>query len=494
MLFNTIDFLIFFPLVVLVYFVLPAKARYVWLLAASYYFYMCWNPVYIVLLFLSTAVTYLCGLCLDRPDTKRAVGKGAVIFCFAANIGMLEYFKYTGLLVQTVNQILAAAGLGSVPEYDILLPVGISFYTFQALGYIVDVYRGDIRAEKNFLKYALFVSFFPQLVAGPIERSRSLLTQIREEPRHKLWDYERVTGGLITMIWGFFLKVVIADRIAVVVNTVFDGYERYGTVVLAVGAMAFAVQIYCDFAGYSTIAVGAAKVLGFELTDNFNTPYFARSITDFWHRWHISLSTWFRDYLYIPLGGSRRGKLKKYRNILITFGISGLWHGAGWHYMIWGLLHGACQILEKELGPVVRKINQRFGTRTESFGYKCFRVAATFAAVDLAWIFFRADSLHQALHYIERMFRYGDWWTLFDQSLYGLGLSVQEVHILFFGLAVLLLADLLKYLKGQTVSDFLSKQWIVFRWAVVLVLLFGCLIFGYYGPGFDSSRFIYFQF
>ena len=241
---------------------------------------------------------------------------------FLSNIGMLVYFKYTNFLIGTLNSALAGFHIEPVNEFDILLPVGISFYIFQALGYIVDVYRGSIKSEKNFLKYALFVSFFPQLVAGPIERSGNLLNQIKEEPSHKLWDYQRVTSGLILMLWGYFLKVVIADRTAVLVNTVFAGYEGYQMTALATGAIAFAIQIYCDFSGYSMIAIGAARVLGFRLMENFDTPYFAVSIVDFWRRWHISLSTWFRDYLYIPLGGSRCSKLKKYRNILITFGVS----------------------------------------------------------------------------------------------------------------------------------------------------------------------------
>lgn len=493
MLFNTLNFLVFFPIVLLVYFVLPARTRYIWLLVASYYFYMCWNPAYIVLIVLSTIITYVCGRIIGALQENK-LKKIVIAISFISNLGILVYFKYTGFLINTVNSLLTAIHFQKVPTFDILLPVGISFYTFQALGYIVDVYRGEVKAERNLLKYALFVSFFPQLVAGPIERSKNLLSQINEEVNHKLWNYERVTSGLITMLWGFFLKVVIADRVSVFVNTVFDGYEQYGTVVLTAGAVAFAIQIYCDFAGYSTIAVGSAKVLDFKLMENFDTPYLARGIVDFWHRWHISLSTWFRDYLYIPLGGSRCSKIRKYANILITFGVSGLWHGAGWNYVIWGLLHGIYQIIEKELKPFADRIHKSFHTKTESFGYKFFQIVITFMFVDFAWIFFRADSLHQAVHYIRRMFIYRDWWSLFDQSLYTLGLNVQQIHILIVSLAILLLVDLLQYKKRKNISEFLSEQWIVFRWSVIIILLFTCIIFGYYGPGFDSEQFIYFQF
>ena len=502
MLFNSIDFLIFFPIVLLIYFVLPSKIRYLWLLISSYYFYMCWNPLYIVLIIISTLITYVCGItvgwikeCGKYHEKRRCcLMKMIVAVSFLANIGILVYFKYTNFLIDTINRILQNMNLDELPKLDILLPVGISFYTFQALGYTIDVYRGCVKAERNFFKYALFVSFFPQLVAGPIERSENLLRQIDEETTHKLWNYKRVTSGFMTMLWGFFLKVVIADRVAVLVDTVFAGYETYQMTALAAGAVAFAIQIYCDFAGYSTIAVGAARVLGFELMENFDTPYFARSIVDFWRRWHISLSTWFRDYLYIPLGGNRCSKLKKYRNLLITFCISGLWHGANWTYVIWGLLHGIYQVAEKELQPVIDKINRKCKTKTDSFGYKFFGMTGTFILVDFAWIFFRADSLSQAVHYIERMICYRDWWSLFDQSIYTLGLDVREMHILAFGPLALLAVEILKYKKRETLTAFLEKQWIVFRWSVLLGLLFVCIVFGYYGPGFDSAQFIYFQF
>lgn len=503
MVFNSIDFLLFFPIVLLIYFILPSKIRYIWLLISSYYFYICWNPVYVLLLFLSTVITYCCGFVTDKirdnPNFKPRVREKlmflSLILSFVSNLGILIYFKYADFIIDTVNLLLYEMHINPIhSSIDVLLPVGISFYTFQALGYTVDVYRGSVKAEKNLLKYALFVSFFPQLVAGPIERSKNLLKQIHEEPAHKLWDYQRVTYGFVMMLWGFFIKIVIADRIAVLVNTVFDSYEQYGMVGLGTGAVAFAIQIYCDFSGYSTIAIGAAKVLGFELMDNFNTPYFSIGIIDFWRRWHISLSTWFRDYLYIPLGGNRCGKLKQYRNILITFCVSGLWHGAAWTYVIWGLLHGIYQILEKELTQIVNIFHARFHTRKESFGYKFFSVVVTFIFVDLAWIIFRADSIYQAFHYIQRMFLYRDWWSFFDMSIYEMGLDVQEMHILFIALAFLLLVELLKYKKKETLAAFLQKQWIVFRFAFLLFMLFFVVIFGYYGPGFDSSQFIYFQF
>ena len=293
---------------------MPKKLRYIWLLGASYYFYMCWNAKYALLLLFSTLSTWLAGWLVHVFKDTRAK-KLSVAACVVINIGILFFFKYFNFFTDTCNKVLSKLNVQVIEHsFDVLLPVGISFYTFQALGYILDVYRGRIAPEKNPLRYALFVSFFPQLVAGPIERSENLLKQVREVDKIKVWNYENVTSGLTLMMWGLFVKMVIADRVAVLVDTVFEGVYMYGTVALAAGAIGFALQIYCDFMGYSTIAVGAARVMGFTLMENFETPYFATSISDFWRRWHISLSSWFRDYVYIPLGGNRCSKIRKYFN------------------------------------------------------------------------------------------------------------------------------------------------------------------------------------
>ena len=494
MLFNSIDFLIFFPIVLFIYFVCPKKIRYIWLLVSSYFFYMCWNPWFIFLLVGVTMVSWLCGLGIEWMCGSRRKSKWLVTVSCLILLGTLGYFKYTNFLIETLNQLLKYVHINPVSQHDIILPIGISFFTFQALGYVIDVYRGNVKAEKNVLKYALFVAFFPQLLSGPIGRAKSLLGQIEEDSQRHVWNYERIISGLILMLWGYFLKMVIADRAAVLVNQVFGSYEHYQMTALIAGAIAYAVQIYCDFMGYSTIALGAAKVLGFELINNFDTPYLAHSVADFWRRWHISLSTWFRDYLYISLGGNRKGKWIQYRNILITFAASGLWHGANWTFVIWGLLHGIYQIMEKELSSIVRRINEKLHTKTESFGYRFLKVAFTFILVDFAWIFFRADSISQAIGYISRMIHYRDWWSLFDQSIYTLGLDVQEFHILFLAVLLLVCVDVLRYSHKETLDVFLQKQCLVFRWGVLLVLLFSCLIFGCYGPGFESAQFVYLQF
>ena len=310
--FNSIDFLVFFPAVVLIYWIIPKKVRYLWLLVASYYFYMSWNASYAMLIGASTLITYVCGLLVEWTGTheeKRwsVAGKLVVAVGFLSNLGILFFYKYFDFFLTNLNVVLEHFQKKPLTSsLEVLLPVGISFYTFQALGYLVDVYRKEIAAEKNPLRYALFVSFFPQLVAGPIERSGNLLKQIREVPYKKTFEYHRIVNGLILMLYGFFLKMVLTDRIAIVADYAFDHYYSLGSAELVTGAVAFAIQIYCDFGSYSLIAIGAAQVMGFTLMENFNTPYFATSIKDFWRRWHISLSTWFRDYLYIPLGGNRK--------------------------------------------------------------------------------------------------------------------------------------------------------------------------------------------
>ena len=405
------------------------------------------------------------------------------------------FFKYYDFALDNINRILSFAGAGMIRrKFDVLLPVGISFYTFQALGYIIDVYRGTIQAEKNFFRYALFVSFFPQLVAGPIERSGNLLRQIDHIEEIPLFSYKRITEGAVLMLWGYFLKMVIADRVSIVVDTVYNSYWMYGSTELIIASVLFAIQIYCDFASYSQIAIGAAKIMGFDLMENFNTPYFASSIKDFWRRWHISLSTWLRDYIYIPLGGSRCSKLKKYRNLMLTFLISGLWHGANWTYVIWGGIHGLYQVIEDATTPVREKIVKKYQMRTDNFSCRFGKIALTFILTDFAWIFFRANHVSDAFTIIARIFTKANPWILFDGSIYDILLSVNEVHILIIALVILFLVDLIRYKKNLTLAGFLNNQNLWFRYAVIFALLFFILIYGQYGPGFSAKQFIYFQF
>lgn len=500
MLFNSYSFLLFFPATLFIFFFIPKRIKYIWLLAASYYFYMSWNPRYALLIAVSTVVTWLTGLGIDyfkKNNSRHGIlyQKIGIVFCCVINLGMLVYFKYFDFLLGNLNILLRKLGICFIEKsYDIILPVGISFYTFQALGYIIDIYRENVQAERNLFKYALFVSFFPQLVAGPIERSDRLLKQINNIPNIKLFDYERITNGLIYMLYGYFLKLVIADRVSLMVDTVFDSWYLYGTVELAAGAIGFAIQIYCDFSSYSTIAIGAAQIMGFELVENFDVPYFSRSIREFWRRWHISLSTWFRDYLYIPLGGNKCSVVRKYFNLMVTFLASGLWHGANWTYIVWGGMHGIYQIIGEILKPVKDKLYPHVGIRLDSISYKIGQIIVTFLLTDFAWIFFRAESIKSAIGYISNIFRRWNPWAIVDKSLYNIGLSNYEWNVLLIAMSVMLIVDVVKRLRNERIDEFLNNQGTLVKGITVgfMILMIG--IFGEYGSGFDARQFIYFQF
>ena len=494
MLFNSTEFLCFFPIVLLAYLAMPKKARIPWLLLASYFFYGCWNYKYLALILFTTAVTYVVGLLLGKAKSSRGkkwiLGVGIV-----SNFLVLVFFKYLDFLFVNLSRVLQLVHVNPVANpFDFLLPVGISFFTFQAVGYAIDVYRGDIPAEKNFLQYALFVSFFPQLVAGPIERSKNLLGQIKELREKRLWDKDGLISGLGMMLWGLFMKMVIADRVAIFVDEVYANAYAAGTVERIAAAIGFSFQIYADFAGYSAVAIGAARMLGIHLMENFNTPCFAMSIAEFWRRWHISLSTWFRDYVYIPLGGNRKGKLRKYVNLMITFLLSGFWHGAAWKFILWGGLHGVYQIVGELTTPIRKKVNSFLEVNENTFGHKLAKMAGTFALVAFALIFFRADSSRLALDYIVGMFTKWNPWVLFDDSLYGWGLNHFEVSILALGLLVLLAVSIVRSKKGMDLGQYLLTQNMLFRFAVLLFLALMILVFGEYGIDFDSNKFIYFDF
>ena len=493
MLFNSLDFLIFFPVVTLVYFLLPHRMRWVWLLAASYYFYMCWNPRYALLMALSTAITFLSGLLLERAgqltdEKKRGRRKKLwVALSFLSNLAILFFFKYWDFFWSNVEALFALMGVAMhKPVFDVVLPVGISFYTFQALSYTVDVYRGEVEAERNPFKYALFVSFFPQLVAGPIERSKNLIHQVHE--RHT-FDAERVRDGLLLMLWGLFQKMVVADRVASVVDHVFDHYDAMPAWAIVLAVVLFAFQIYCDFAGYSNTAIGAAWVMGFSLMENFRQPYLSRSCAEFWRRWHISLSTWFRDYLYIPLGGNRKGKGRKYINNLVTFLASGLWHGASWNYVVWGGLNGVYQVLGEMLRPARQRLCGALHIRRESLPWRVVQTALTFVLIDFAWLFFRAPSFLTALDILRTALMGG---TAAGEG-FTLGLAVPELRVLLLSLLALAVVDLLNN-AGVQVRRLVVRCPLPVRWVCYLLSIYVILIFGIYGPGFAASQFIYFQF
>ena len=498
MLFNSIDFLIFLPIVLVIYYIIPMKYKHIWLLISSYYFYMCWNAKYVLLIFVSTVITYLSGILIDKvektwPDVND-IGKYKKLILalsFVSNLGILFYFKYINFTLDIVTRILSKVNISmNVPVFDVILPVGISFYTFQALSYSVDVYRGEVAPEHDFFRYALFVSFFPQLVAGPIERSKNLLTQLRE-PRK--FDFGYAFDGIILMLWGFFLKIVLADRIAIFVDTVYGDCEHYQGIYLIVATVLFAVQIYCDFSGYSSIAMGTAKLLGIELMDNFNAPYLSTSVADFWRRWHISLTSWFKDYLYIPLGGSKKGSLRKYFNKMIVFILSGLWHGAQLTFVVWGAINGLYQVIGEILMPIREKVSDALGVNRDSEGFCVLRAIVTFTMIDFSWIFFRADSLGRAVYIIKSIFNAENIWTLFDGSLYNCGLDDKNFRLMVIAVMILLIADILKR-KGIRVREIILRQDGYIKCLVVSLSILMIMVFGKYGPAYNAVNFIYFQF
>lgn len=477
MLFNSLHFLVFFPIVVLCYLIIPRKLRCVWLLAASYYFYMSWNPTYAVLIAFSTVSTFLTGIFLGKAKGKKEKNLCLTI-SFAINLGILFFFKYFDFALENVNRILTMLHKSSLEKsFDVLLPVGISFYTFQALGYTVDVYREDIQAEKNLIRYGLFVSFFPQLVAGPIERSENLLRQIQEADKQMLWNTDRIRDGLLLMLWGFFQKLMIADRAAIAVNAVYNQYQVFGGGEIVLATVLFAFQIYCDFDAYTNIARGAARVCGFELMANFRQPYFALNIADFWRRWHISLSSWFRDYLYIPLGGSRVSKVRNWMNLMITFLVSGAWHGASWHFIVWGGIHGAYQIAGKWKSALLKKELP-----------KVIQMAVTFVLVCFAWMVFRANSLGDVKHMIILIMT-----KPFFKDLPAMNMSGVEWILLVLSLLVLFAVNLLQE-KQISVRELVVKRYFPVRIALYVLGIGSILVFGVYGVAYDASQFLYFQF
>ena len=493
--FNSVEFLRFFPAVCLIYFIIPQRLKNIWLLVSSYYFYMCWNPKYAPLIFTSTLITYLSGIGIEHFSYDNGENKKAknivVALSFSTNLAILFFFKYYNFFSDNLNRLLGYFDIQIiVPEIDVLLPVGISFYTFQALSYTMDVYRKEIKAEKSFVNYALFVSFFPQLVAGPIERSKNLLKQIKVV--HS-FDFENFRSGLLQMMYGFFQKIVISEACAIFVVQVYDNYRSYSGMMIAVATVLFAFQIYCDFGGYSNIARGAAKVMGFSLMENFHEPYFADSTSDFWRRWHISLSTWFRDYLYFPLGGNRKGKARKYFNIMVVFLVSGLWHGANWTFVVWGGLNGLYQVLGDIIKPFKNRAMSFFRVKQNALSYRLYSIFLTFLFIDFAWLFFRADSMSQAMD----MIRFGitniGIWDLFDGMFTQCGLSQAQLAVLIIALFILFTVDVMKE-NSIDVIGWVQSQGIVLRWIIYFGLLYYTLIFGIYGPKYDASQFIYFQF
>lgn len=468
MLFNSIHFLLFFIIVTLSYFCLGWQGRWRLLLAASCYFYMIFKPIYILILFFTIVIDYLAGIWLEKT-TDKTKKKLLLIVSLISNIGILAYFKYFNFLNENLSHLLNLVHVRNpISALEILLPIGLSFHTFQAMSYTIEVYRGNQKAEKHFGIYALYVMFYPQLVAGPIERPQNVLHQF-----HKFHapDWEKVKSGLMMMAWGLFKKVVIADRLAMMVDFAYKSPGEKTGLTLLVATFFYTFQIYCDFSGYSEIALGSARVMGFELMENFNAPYFSTSIAEFWRRWHISLSTWFRDYLYIPLGGNRVSEWRIYVNQFIIFMVSGLWHGAKWTFVIWGCLHGIYLMV-----AIFRNKKMPFLQLPKNSLGNSINLLTTFSLVMFAWVFFRADGIHDALVVLKKIATIS-----FHQSLES-PLNTVEMFFCFVLIGLLMLKEY-RLLAIPTHNTKLFYG------------LFILLAVSIYALGvFNTNQFIYFQF
>jgi D-alanyl-lipoteichoic acid acyltransferase DltB (MBOAT superfamily) len=424
-----------------------------------------------------------------REESKKVKLKNwTVAGSFILNIGMLFYFKYINFALDVMTDFLGLFHITvKAPVFDVILPVGISFYIFQALSYTMDVYRDEIYAEKNIFRYALFVSFFPQLVAGPIERSKNLLKQLAK-PND--FDYENARTGLLMMLWGYFIKVVMADRLAVIVDTVYTDISIYHGMELVIANLCFTIQIYCDFMGYSIIAKGAAKYLGYELMSNFEMPYFSSSIKEFWRRWHISLSSWLRDYLYIPLGGNRKGTARKYFNLLLTFFVSGLWHGANVTFVVWGMFHGVCQVIEDVFRICVGKISDRIKNAKALKVWHGVNVLKTFILAAIGWVFFRANNISDALTVLKSSSKLDNVTdVLFKGGIFNLGIDGMGLIMLIVAMILLLIVSSMREKKINPIEWISGKNFVAryaVYWTIVILIIFSLDLTG--------KEFIYFQF
>ena len=472
MIFNSFNFIVFFPLIFLLYYVIPAKftrARNIFLLLVSYLLYMQWKPIYVLILLGVTVVTYYSALLIKNATRPKRILTAGVLLALLP----LAFFKYFVFINNCISEILSVVGFNfHLQGLNWAIPIGISFFTFQALGYLWDVYYKRQEAEHDFLTYALFISFFPSILSGPINKASLVIPQLKS--LRPYFDYGMAVKGLKMLLWGMFMKVVVADRVGLYVDTVLPCYMNYTGVTCFVASVFYTIQIYADFAGYSLMAIGVSNVLGFELTENFRRPYFSISVTEFWHRWHISLSTWLKDYVYIPIGGSRCSKARNYWNIFVTFFVSGIWHGANWTFIVWGCMHGVCQIIEKTLG-----LNKKQCCNGWTMAV---RIVVTFLIVNFAWIFFRMPTLRDACGVIGR---------IFDFSL-PMTFEVGSRHIfvlMMVGTVILFLKDVTDEFMPTRFRLFENKSQIV-RWTVYVMVIVMIMLIGV----FDAGQFIYSNF
>ncbi len=492
--FNSFEFVVFFPLVVLIYFCMPAKWRNLMLLAASYYFYMCWKAEYIFLIVISTIIDYAVGLRIGgEADAKTR--KSLLLVSLVANLGLLFIFKYANFFSDSAREVLNSLNIFyGVPHFNLLLPVGISFYTFQTLSYTIDVYRGKKKPEKSLLIFALYVSFFPQLVAGPIERSTRLIPQFHRVNR---FDMQRFIDGSQLMLWGFYKKIVISDRLAEFVDTVYGAPTEFSGIPLIMATVMFGFQIYCDFSGYSDIAIGAARILGYDLMNNFNHPYFSVTVPDYWRRWHISLSSWIKDYLYIPLGGNRVSRWRYYFNLFFIFLVCGLWHGASWMLVLWGGLHGLYMVGGAATRGVRSRLRQEFHAERFSGVLKFAGIACTFSLVTFSWVLFRGESIGDSYYIATHLF--SGLPSISDLANLGsggnvLGLAGIRCYSIRYLLVVVINVLFMEFVhildRPKGTRRLLNGRPALLRWPAFIYMFWSIVFLGHYG----YTEFIYFQF
>lgn len=478
MIFTTFQFLVFFICVFLLFFTLPKPWRRPLLLISSYYFYMCSVPWYLTVIIGITLVDFWAAIKIEDAKSQRAK-RAYLVISIISNFGLLFTLKYAGFFEQTI--LNDALGLG-LPVLRFILPLGISFHTFQAVSYTVEVYRGRYPAERNLLTYALYVAFFPQMVAGPIERPYNLLPQFHKDA---VLTAVRFQSGLRMALWGLFKKVAVADLLASAVTTVYSHPRGFSGPTLALATFFFSVQIYCDFSGYSDIAIGIARMMGYDLMINFRQPYFAKSVGEFWHRWHISLSTWFRDYLYIPLGGSRVPHARYLVNIMVVFMVSGLWHGANWTFAVWGGLHGLYLVLGNVTAPLRRRLKLLSGLERMGGVLAVLQTLITFTLVSVAWVFFRAGTVQDGLYIVSHLasprgFQLGEFLIL--------GLPRFELATAFLMILIVAITEWCIVTRPRVITGLWAAR--PFRWGLTYACVFATIFFGVFG----HIEFIYFQF
>lgn len=472
MVFNSIEFVIFLPVVVLLFYLLPQRARWFMLLAASCVFYMWFVPKYILILLVTIVIDYLAGILIERNADRPKRKKTFMIISIVSTLTVLFVFKYLGFVTENLTRLCASFGMETDLVVNIILPIGLSFHTFQSMSYVIEVYRGNQKAERHFGYYSLYVMFFPQLVTGPIERPGNLLRQLHEEKR---FDYDNISKGMRLILFGLFIKMVVADNLASYVDEIYADPSAYNAWSVMLGAVFYSFQIYCDFFGYSTIALGSAKLMGFDISDNFRSPYLSRSIAEFWHRWHISLSTWFRDYVYIPLGGSRVKFARWAFNILVVFVLSGIWHGAAWTFLFWGFAHGLLHVIEKALKKNVKSLEPK--TKVGRWSIDLFNMAKTFILVTLFWVMFRSSDFAQMKEMFVAMF-----------SNFGVEQQLTIDWHIWLYLGLFIMSDLV--LANSRFDRWCDGKPAVVRWLIYAVLIFMIVVCS----SVNNFPFIYFQF